>query len=167
MDTILVYNIITWLILIIVFYYQKNKIKAFKSTIDSQAKSLEAIKIFADIFDVNKVKEYVKLNEDRVDAKLEKKVDELNKNFNEKIEKQKQTAETLNKMYVDLVRLVVHLTLHILPKQRNEIFISAKVSTAPNQMLIESLKSVLKEEYIPPKLGVLAYLLEDDLSKKK
>jgi hypothetical protein len=87
----------------LMYYYQRSKISSLKTTIDSQKAILDSAQQFISIFDIDRVKKYVEMNEDTIKKETELKVREVEKRSKEELNKQvnilQETIQRIAKWY--------------------------------------------------------------------
>lgn len=71
--------------LIFLGWYQRRQIGILKKEVESQSSIISSLKQYSDIIDINKLKEFVQINEDRIEKKKDMEILELHLDFKKKI----------------------------------------------------------------------------------
>jgi hypothetical protein len=89
-------DIIIIILLIGTYFHQKQKIGALETQIKSQGGILESAKTFLNLFDLEKLKGYAEIREEKVKVEMEIKIKEIKKELDERMEKEKERQEAIN-----------------------------------------------------------------------
>lgn len=69
----------------ITFFYQKNKIGALKTQVDSQSGTISSMQRLVDLYDIDKIEKFVKLSEKTVLLEKKEEIEEVKKEAKSKI----------------------------------------------------------------------------------
>ena len=161
-----VYLIVTVVGFIILGCYQRHYIKALerqiktqKDILDSQNKSIENLKMHVEIFQPDKIHEFVKMRETTFKDKKEKEIDKIKSEMEERSKKSSNALRLLINEYSSAISIVFNLTSYIQPNLRQSV-----LEIEPDS---ETKKSVSKSiDKIPYYYDELAKLRRKALSGK-
>lgn len=124
----IVYLIVTVVGFIILGCYQRHYIKALerqiktqKDILDSQNKSIENLKMHVEIFQPDKVNEFVKMRETTFEDKKSKEIDKIKSKIEEKSKKSSNALKLLINEYRSAISIVLNLTSYVQPNLRQSI----------------------------------------------
>ena len=83
------------ILLLLTFYYQKQKIGSLETEIKSQKGILESAETFINLFDLEKLKGYSEIMTEKVKAEKEIEINKIRTNLDEEIEKHENLKETV------------------------------------------------------------------------
>src|SRR3989304_8108787 len=167
LESTFIYSIITWIILIIVFFYQKNKIDALKTTIDAQKDILEAAKSLRELFNVKDYEDYIRMHKEKNKMEAEKLISDAQKEFSKKLNDRIVTAvdrtlEYNQKLINDLSLIIFSLLLRIPTDRRRDLSINNKFESDRTPELLNRIIDKTGEDFYPlisknPSLGEIMY----------
>ena len=95
-------NIITTILLGVIFFYQRHKINSLETQIKSQKEILDGAKTFFDFFDLEKLKGYAEIREDKIRIEKEIELNKIRGDFEEKISKGEYATGILLKEFASV-----------------------------------------------------------------
>jgi uncharacterized membrane-anchored protein YhcB (DUF1043 family) len=126
METI--YLIVTVVGFIILGCYQRHYIKALerqiktqKDILDSQNKSIENLKMHVEIFQPDKIHEFVKMRETTFEDKKAKEIDKIRSKIEEKSKKSSNALRLLINEYSSAISILFNLTSYVQPNLRQSV----------------------------------------------
>lgn len=123
-------------------YYQHDKISSLKTAVDSQKNILDSAKIFMNIFDLNKVKEYVDLNMKKANLEADLKIKDITKNFDEVIRPINLQTENYIQRMTGLYSIILSLLIFIPLEKRKEIINTSGADEQSKVMVLSSLEKL-------------------------
>lgn len=130
------------------FYYQNSRIRALKTTIDSQKEILNSAQQFISIFDLDKIQKYVIMNEDTVRKETEEKVKQAESKIAKLVDTQKMFIDNSVNRIVRWYGATFGILLSIKPDDRDIVIDRISDEEIRNQMKKIMLK--YKDQYNPP-----------------
>ena len=142
----LITNIILMVIIIITYYFQRNKIDALKTSINShkdvisaQKEIIDAMKKASDVIDVDKIQKYNDLLDDMRKKEMEQVRTAIEKETGEQIESLQQkhvnALKVASDRYFDLYEFAVLELYYVHPEDRRELVEKLKIESLRNDLL--------------------------------
>ena len=116
-------DIIIIILLLIIFYFQREKIGSLEKQIVSQKDILNSAKTFFDFFDLEKLRGYAEIREEKIRTEKEIELNKIKVNFEERIRKGEYATGFLINEYITVIRAFFD-ALYKLPRIRRREVIS-------------------------------------------
>jgi hypothetical protein len=176
-----VYLIVTVVGFIILGYHQRyyiraleGQIKTQKDILDSQNKTIENLKMHVEIFQPDKIHEFVKMRETTFEDKKNKEIDKIKSEIEEKSKKSSNAFRLLLNEYSSAIRIIFNLIYYVQPDFRQSILervpdsetktnVSEDMDKAPyyRDELVNSLRRALSGE------GLLSQIVKPQIEAGK
>ena len=110
---------------IVIGYWQRHQIKALKDQITSQEGLIANLKMFNEIFDAKKVREYTRLSEEAIEKKKDMEIQEIKSELEFKIKSTTQTyekrEERTQRMVESMFETIFDLIVYVPPDSRIKV----------------------------------------------
>ncbi len=130
-----VYFIVTIVCFIIIGCHQHHYIKTLKVQLDSQNKAIVNLKMHVDIFEPEKVKEFVNMRETTFKDKKEKEIDKIKSEMLEMSKDSNNTIEQHINEYIAALKFILRLSYFVHPNIRQSILEGMTDSETINNLL--------------------------------
>jgi len=131
----LVQTIVILIGLGILGYYQKRKINALEKQISTQEEVLENVKTYFDIFQLKRLKEYVKVSEETIAKQKDLEIQKLLNEMTDEIDKERNNYEYLLNEWRALAKLSIMFVYYV-PRDYRE----RAIQDAGQSMTLSELK---------------------------
>jgi hypothetical protein len=160
----LIISIATLIAILLVGYFQRERIKTLETTLSSQKSILDAVKIYFEIFKIDELKKYVSLSEENVKKEARKQIEENAHQMSTQMQKQ---ASQTNESMLDLFNFVYALIVRIPQKARVEL-VNENLKNSTNKFIIMTYLSHIEDIYLqPPYLTFMDLILSANAQQKE
>jgi hypothetical protein len=97
-------TIITCIGLILLGWYQRYRIQLLQEELNSQKSILEKTKGFFDLFDLNKVKDYVQLREETISMQKGKEIEKIKSGLEENLLEKVKLLKDRTSLALDMIK---------------------------------------------------------------
>lgn len=150
--------------ILITFFYQRQKTGSLETQIKSQKGILESAEVFLKLFDLEKLKGYTEVREEKVRAEKELEIETIKRELNEVKEQQFRehfTAEFIAKEYFGLLGAYIEALIY-LPNYARRAFFDSIAEGSVKEFTRESIE---KLEEIEPRNTLRGLFSEPTLSR--
>jgi hypothetical protein len=158
----LVINVVAYIILGSLIWLLRNQIKLQKDTLDSQSKTIQNMKMFVDIFQPEKIHEYVKMREVTFEDTKNKEIEKIKSEMEEKLKKRSDTIKLVFEEMDSLLQIALNLAYYVDRQSRKEALERSPNSLAKSSLIktVETfpyhgdmLKIAMLEAFVEKSLG--------------
>jgi hypothetical protein len=107
--------------LLIIFFYQRHKIGSLETQIKAQKGILDSAEAFFDLFDLEKLRGYAEIREEKVRMEKEIEFKRFNEEFKEKVKKEKDAMKYLSGQFVILFNAFLDAFFYVPSGSRSKI----------------------------------------------
>lgn len=121
----LVINVVGYIVLAILGWFiwlLKNQIKLQKDTLESQNKTIQNMKMFVDIFQPEKIHEYVNMRERTFEDTKNKEIERIESEMEERLEKRGDIIKFALDELASLTQIALNLLYYVDHESRKEAF---------------------------------------------
>lgn len=138
--------------LLITFFYQRHKIGSLEMQIKSQKGILDSAKAFFDLFDLDKLRGYAEIREEKTRIEKDIELKKIKEEFEEKIKKEKVAGEFVSGQFVILLDSILDALFYLPGEFRNKVIHSMGEGVAKGAIK----KAVRRLEEMEAKAGINA-----------
>lgn len=106
---------------VVIGLWQHHQIKALKEQITSQEGLIANLKMFNEIFDAQKVREYTRLSEEAIKKKKDMEIEKIITKFNKQLQETTETSETYRKRSAWLLSTLFEMIYYVHPDSRKKV----------------------------------------------
>lgn len=139
--TEIIYLIVTVVGFLIIGYHQRYYIKALKGQIETHNKTIENLKMHVEIFQPDKIHEFVKMRETTFKDKKKKEIDKIKLEMKEKIKKSSGATQFLLDEYRSALSIISNLAYYVQPDFRQSILedvTDSNTKTIMSKIIVDS-----------------------------
>jgi flagellar motor component MotA len=154
-------NVITLITIIVIWFYQREKIKSLQSALSSQKSVLDAVQAYFGIFKIDEVRKFVSLSEENYKREADKKIQETVAPMTEQMNKQREQTlkqlEMSGQALAQFFSFSFSLLLRLPPTQRFRLIDENLKEEATAAMM----KTFIKDQdkvYLPPETSIAEFI---------
>ena len=137
----LIVNVIGFVVLACYIWLLKGQIKSQKDILDSQNETIKSMKIYVDIFQPEKIHEFVKMREMTFEDKRNKEIEIIRSEMEEKLKKRGDVINFAIDEISFLYRITFNLAFYVNHESRKEAF-ERLPNSASKANLIKTIETV-------------------------